>query len=135
MRLSPMNPSKLATDQVKEIALELLKRNTGKTVTMEDIKEEVGQVTMIRYSSPTFSVAMRDLVDENSRVIHPDVGVYYYIEDNVKRKEVNSVILDAIKKLDELAVGNILQLSSSDIETIHQIPELKDKLRDLLILK
>lgn len=128
-----MNPSKLATDQVKEIALELLKRNTGKTVTMEDIKGEVGQVTKIRYSSPTFSVSMRDLVDENSRVIHPAVGVYYYVEDNVKRKEVNSVILDAIKKLDELAVGNILQLSSSDIETIHQLPELKDKLKDLLL--
>lgn len=123
--------TEVASPIIKELALRVLKDNIDVPISLKDLREYISDQTQTRFSSGSYSGAMRDLVEENNgRVVNNDRGKYMYVS-NAKQYAINAVLDETIVKLESLAIDNILLLSERDFETIRDIPELVERIERL----
>ena len=123
----------VAAPIIKEIVYDILKANPNESMPLRFLKDVVQEKSGREFSNGSFSGAMRDLVEEfNGRIINASRGFYVYIED-LKKYQINHAINKLMDELNAIATDNILELTEKDINSIREIPRLKEGLRRLFL--
>lgn len=122
-----------ASPVIKRIAFEILRANKGQKISLRIIRHLVEEETGEKFSSGSFSGAMRDLIEESrGRIVNVERGFYSYVS-HAKSYEINAAIDALIDDLNEVAYVNLLEAEDEDIAAIRRIPDIQRKLQQLKI--
>lgn len=120
-----------ASPVIKKIAWDVLRANKDQRVSLRHIREMVEIKTGERFSSGSFSGAMRDLIEESGgKIVNVERGYYSFV-GHAKTYEINSAIDKLILELEEAAYVNLLKAEDEDIEAIRAIPYIQQRLEEL----
>jgi len=120
------------THFVKRQIYKYLSMNSDSPVRLADIREYIINNYKVEFSPGVFSSAIRDLIDEEGRIINIDRGVYMFVK-STKKLEINTILDDAIDGLREAAFVNYLEVDDLDVRYIKEIPNLIEKLQEMKI--
>lgn len=120
------------THFIKRQIYKYLSMNSDKPVRLVDIREFLNSNHNIDFSPGIFSSAIRDLIDEEERIINIDRGVYMFVK-STKKLEINTILDNAIDELKHAAFINFLDVEDLDVRYIKEIPNLIKKIEDMKI--
>ncbi|MCG9807240.1 MAG: hypothetical protein E6Z97_10565 [Staphylococcus epidermidis] len=116
---------------IKHLARKYLENNIDREVSLREIRNFILKTTHKEYSHGMYSSAMRDLIEEtDGKVLNPKRGIYQYAS-NTKKVQINNVLDECIRQLEELAYVNYLKINKDDIDNIKCIPKIIEDIKSI----